>query len=62
MKSREHLLRRIDAYKAATGRSDRWICIKAKTSHKLLLRVRRGQNVTLGQLEKIETVISEPAA
>lgn len=62
MKTREQLLRQIDAYKAATGRSDRWISAQATKNPKLILRVRRGENVTLKQLEKIENLIFAEAA
>lgn len=59
MKARDDLLRRIDAFKAATGRSDRWLSAQATKNPKLLLRIRRGQNVTLREIEKVEAFIAE---
>lgn len=58
MHIRENLLSRIDGELKTTGESARAFCLRAGIDHKVIGHLRRGENVTLATLEKIEDLLS----
>lgn len=56
---RSSLLARVDAFLAAAGISPSALCRAAGVDHKLVRKLRRGENVSLTTLERLERYLSE---
>ena len=55
---REILLKKIDMELVETRESPRAFCLRAGIDHKVIAQLRRGENVTLATIEKIEAMLS----
>ena len=59
MSTRDYLLRRIEAFCAATGCTERQLGERAVRNPKIITRIRRGDHVTTDTIERIERAMDD---